>query len=132
MSDLMDDAVIGMPYGMAMGDELSRLQFHLRAQGVLAELRALQAQINSPQTKDWVESSKMEAQYQLQEHGPQDSKTPEEWVELVHYLSGKALTAFENGDREKGLHHIISTSAALLNWHRTVTKEKNHEWSNQN
>lgn len=41
MSELMDRAVIGMPYEMAMGDELSRRQFYARAQALLAEREAL-------------------------------------------------------------------------------------------
>ena len=41
MSDLMTSAVIGMPYEMAMADELSRRQFYDRAQDVHAELRGL-------------------------------------------------------------------------------------------
>lgn len=42
MSELMDRAVIGMPYEMAMGDELSRRQFYARAQALLAERDAAQ------------------------------------------------------------------------------------------
>lgn len=41
MSELMDRAVIGMPYEMAMADELSRRQFYARAQALLAERDAL-------------------------------------------------------------------------------------------
>jgi hypothetical protein len=37
MSELMDRAVIGMPYGMAMESEVSRRQFYARAQALLAE-----------------------------------------------------------------------------------------------
>lgn len=37
MSDLMLRGVILMPYDMAMRDELSRLQFHSRAQALLAD-----------------------------------------------------------------------------------------------
>lgn len=37
MSDLMDSAVIGMPYEMAMSSEASRRQFYERAQALLAE-----------------------------------------------------------------------------------------------
>ncbi len=44
MSDLMDDAVMFMPYDMAMGSELSRRQFYNRAQSLYRELQAARAQ----------------------------------------------------------------------------------------
>lgn len=37
MSKLMDDAVINMPYEIAMSDDISRRQFYYRAQAVLKE-----------------------------------------------------------------------------------------------
>lgn len=40
---------------------------------------------------------------------------------LLGYLSGKALTAFILKGQQKGLHHIISSAASLLNWHRNAT-----------
>ena len=43
MSDVMDQAVIGMSYEMAMGDELSKRQFYSRAQAILAERDELRA-----------------------------------------------------------------------------------------
>ena len=45
MSELMDRAVIGMPYEMAMGDELSRRQFYARAQALLAERAAARMRV---------------------------------------------------------------------------------------
>ena len=44
MSDLMDRAVIGMPFDMTMRSHLSRLQFYNRAQAILAERDALLAE----------------------------------------------------------------------------------------
>ena len=41
MSELMDRAVIGMPFDMAMQNHLSRMQFYNRAQAILAERDAL-------------------------------------------------------------------------------------------
>lgn len=41
MSDVMTKAVIGMPYEMAMGGEMSRRQFYARAQALLAERNSL-------------------------------------------------------------------------------------------
>ena len=44
MSEVMTQAIIGMPYEMAMADELSSRQFHDRAQGLLADYAALEAE----------------------------------------------------------------------------------------
>ena len=44
MSEVMTQAIIGMPYEMAMADELSSRQFHDRAQGLLADCAALEAE----------------------------------------------------------------------------------------
>ena len=44
MSELMDRAVIGMPFDMAMQNHLSRMQFYNRAKAILAERDALMAE----------------------------------------------------------------------------------------
>jgi hypothetical protein len=79
--------------------------------------------INVPHTEDYFEAVKLEAAHQIQRWGSEhdEGKTPDSWFWLLGRLSGKALTAFLLGDNEKGKHHIISSSAMLLNWHRNVT-----------
>ena len=42
MSEVMTQGIIGMPLEMAMGDELSRRQFHSRAQALLADYTRLE------------------------------------------------------------------------------------------
>lgn len=81
--------------------------------------------INTPQTADFIEAIKLEAAHQQLRWGTRDDagKQPTDWFWLLGYLSGKAVTAFACGDRSKGLHHIISSAAALLNWHRHATGE---------
>ena len=44
-------------------------------------------------------------------------KAPADWFWLVGYLAGKALHAHAAGDTTKAEHHIITTAAALANWH---------------
>ena len=44
MSELMDRAVIGMPFDMAMQNHLSRMQFYNRAKAILTERDALMAE----------------------------------------------------------------------------------------
>ena len=51
MSELMRNAIIGMPYEMAMGDELSRRQFYSRAQDLLQEVQELEAKLAELQTE---------------------------------------------------------------------------------
>ena len=88
-----------------------------------ADVQRLKDLINTPHTADWVESSKLEAAHQVERwSADQDAgKQPEDWFWLLGYLGGKAVAAFRAGNTEKGLHHIVSSSAALLNWHRNVT-----------
>jgi len=43
----MDHGVIGMPFDMAMGDEVSRRQFYSRAQAILAKRDQLRAALSA-------------------------------------------------------------------------------------
>lgn len=43
MSEVITQAIIGMPFDMAMNNELSRRQFHSRAQDLLADYAALES-----------------------------------------------------------------------------------------
>lgn len=42
MSEVMTQGILGMPFEMAMGDELSRRKFHSRAQSLLADYARLE------------------------------------------------------------------------------------------
>lgn len=88
-----------------------------------AELERLRALINTPHTDDWMRAVDLEAAHQQERWGADHDagKEPHDWFWLLGYLSGKALAAFIKGDRDKGLHHIVSSGAVLLNWHRNVT-----------
>ena len=85
----------------------------------------LEGLINSPHTEDWFKAVRLEAAHQQERWGTDGDagKAPQDWFWLVGYLAGKALAAWIACDAEKGKHHIISTSAALLNWHRHATGE---------
>lgn len=52
MSELMDRAVIGMPYEMAMEGEVARRQFYSRAQSLLAEVQVLRDQVAALQSAE--------------------------------------------------------------------------------
>lgn len=85
-----------------------------------ANLDAVWALVNTPQTEDFVEAVKLEAAHQQLRWGTEHDtgKTDADWFWLVGYLAGKALHK-----PEKRLHHIVTTAAALLNWHRHLTGE---------
>lgn len=94
----------------------------LMAQARILELEAL---INTPRTDEFFDAVRFEAAHQVERWGVNHDrgKEPHDWFWLLGYLSGKALAAFTLGNPDKGLHHIISSSAMLLNWYRHVTGE---------
>lgn len=96
---------------------------HDALQQARSEVARLNAVINTLHTNDFLQAVSIEAEHQVQRWGTADreGKEPHDWFWLLGYLSGKALTAFLKGDHEKGLHHIISSAAALKNWHHYST-----------
>lgn len=95
---------------------------HEREEAV-SELHRLQAELNSPHTNDFLEAVRREAIHQRERFEGEEGKEPSDFFWLVGYLAGKALQAAVLGDREKALHHTISTAAACLNWHAHITGE---------
>lgn len=91
-----------------------------------AEITRLDALINTPETRDFLEGVKREAAHQLERWGrPHDrSKSAENWFWLVGYLAGKALRAAITGDKVKARHHTISTAAALMHWHTAILADE--------
>lgn len=96
----------------------------------MTEIRALRAEverlrnlINNPQTEDFFEAVRIEAAHQQERWGSENDagKEPMDWYWLIGWLAGKAVKAFLSGDEPKGFHHIISSAAVLLNWHRYAT-----------
>jgi hypothetical protein len=92
-----------------------------------AALRALQDKLNTPHVQDFIESMRIEAVHQAERWGVDHdaSKTRPDWVTLLVYLIGKAAKAHFERDQPKLLHHIITTAAALLNWHAAETGADN-------
>jgi hypothetical protein len=86
------------------------------------ELERLRSLINSPELHHFTKGVILEASHQILrwDTSHDAGKNPEDWFWLVGYLSGKALRAHIQGDKEKALHHTISTAAALANWHRNI------------
>lgn len=73
--------------------------------------------INTPEVADFLAGVHNEALHQRERWGAEGDagKTDADWFWLVGYLAGKAIRP--DATPEKQLHHIITTAAALLNWH---------------
>jgi hypothetical protein len=90
-----------------------------------SEVERLRGLINTPETANFLEGVKREAAHQVERWGAAHDrqKSAEHWFWLVGYLAGKALHAVITGDREKALHHTISSAAALLHWHTAISTD---------
>jgi hypothetical protein len=88
-------------------------------------IATLRGQLNTPEIEDFARGVVLEAAHQRQRWGSAHdrSKSAENWFWLVGYLAGKALRACIDGNREKALHHTISTAACLANWHQAIRSD---------
>ena len=95
------------------------------------EVRRLTAILNTPLYADFLEAVHREGAHQVFRWGPphDHQKEPQDWFWLVGYLAGKALRAHIDGNKEKALHHTISTAAVLMNWHSLIVNEHEDETS---
>lgn len=91
-----------------------------------AECARLKALINTPQTHDFLAAVQCETAHQIERWGAAHDrgKSAENWYWLIGYLAGKALRAAVEGDREKALHHTISTAAACANWYVAINADE--------
>lgn len=89
---------------------------------IAAERDRLLTMINTPELDHFLRAVHIEAVHQVERWGTAHdrAKRPADWFWLVGYLGGKALHAAIAGDRDKALHHCISTAAALYNWHCSI------------
>ncbi|KAF1046361.1 MAG: hypothetical protein GAK35_01046 [Herbaspirillum frisingense] len=87
-----------------------------------AEVARLNQIVNSPQSGDFLRAVSTEGEHQRQRWGSSHDagKTAADWFWLVGHLAGKALHAHAAGNVEKAEHHVITTAAALLNWHMAM------------
>jgi hypothetical protein len=90
-----------------------------------SEVARLQLLINTPELEDFLQGVKVEQAHQVERWGDAHdrSKSAENWYWLVGYLAGKALRSSTSGDREKALHHTISSAAALFQWHKAIARD---------
>lgn len=95
-----------------------------------AEAKRLHDLIWSPHVDDFLEAVRIEAAHQRDRWGEEHDgiKDDPDWYWLVGWVAGKAVHAAsrahtEGTPQEKRLHHIITSAAVCLNWHRHA-KEK--------
>jgi hypothetical protein len=91
----------------------------------LAEIKRLRAIVDGPEIKDFLVAAEKEAKYQRAQWGDghDAGKVLSDWYWTLGYLGGKALYALLADDKEKGLHHIITTAALCANWHRAIVQQ---------
>ncbi len=88
----------------------------------VTRLANIVAAINSPLTANFIEGVKREAAYQRKLYDQSDrEKLPADWFWTLCFLATKAHEAARRGDKDKALHHTISSAALLLNWHASLT-----------
>ncbi len=105
----------------ALRDEVKRLEQD-RAM-VTDDRNRLLALINSPVTEDFLKGVRNEVAHQVIRWPGDAAKTHVDWLGVVAWLSGKAARAMERGDRDKALHHTISTAAVCCNWHAHLSAQ---------
>lgn len=92
-----------------------------------AENERLLRLLNTPEIIDFMKAVPLEAAHQRERWGTDHDggKSPADWFWLIGYLAGKALHAQTSGNTEKALHHVITTAAALCNWHAAILGQTN-------
>ena len=88
------------------------------------EVKRLTKILNTPLYEEFVEAVKAESAHQLWRwEKPDNEKNPQDWFDLIRFLSGKALRAHIDGNRRQSLHHTVSSAAALMHWHQAIVKQ---------
>jgi len=102
--------------------EISHNAWRAAVESQAAEIARLRELLNTPEIEDFSKAVRLEAAHQVERWGSVDdrAKRPADWFWLVGYLAGKALHSQVAENRDKALHHCISTAAALCNWHAAI------------
>jgi len=102
-----------------------RIQKH--AGMLLDEVLRLRAERDTPEIDDFIRGVHLETIHQRERWGSEhdSGKTPADWFWLIGYLAGKALHAMVEGRDDKAKHHVITTAAALCNWHAALLGKTN-------
>ncbi|HHH9543821.1 hypothetical protein [Pseudomonas aeruginosa] len=107
MSEVMDQAVIGMPYEMALGCEVSRRQYYSRANAVLAERDALAAKLAM------LEDAAAKGDAARQQCGGMEMEIEELRAELAELRARVVVVPDAANDRRKSAHYCRGWNACL-------------------
>lgn len=120
LADMIEAALRARRNGRGTRIEMEHGDWELTIAGLRAH-----ALVNKPEIEDFLRGVKLEAAHQVLRWGDAHDrdKSAKNWYWLVGYLAGKALRAAITGQRDKALHHCISSAAALLNWHQAVKRD---------
>lgn len=129
--DHLSDSEVASNVRMLMRDEIDHEAVCITARDRIMwlsqEVERLRAALNTPEIDDFARGVVREAQHQRARwRSDHDAgKEHADWFWLIGYLVGKALTAANEGNSEKALHHTISSAAALANWHAAISGTNN-------
>lgn len=116
----MEDRLIAkLELGISRGASLNDVQIFTEAREEILRLRKI---IDTPETDDFISAVSREAEHQKTRWGKNHDKdkTVWDWFWLIGYLSQKAASATTYTKRK---HHMITTAAALKNWHELEHKK---------
>ena len=99
--------------------------FGLELTSAHKRIQELETLINTPLVDNFLKALPLEAAHQQERWGTDHDagKTPFDWVFLIGHLATRAAMKLKEGNREKALHHTITTAAVCLNWHRHMQGE---------
>lgn len=102
-------------------DEVLKNSNEVRVNREIVEQAEKYQKINTPEINDFLVAVENEALHQRERWGAENDlgKQDSDWFWLIGYLAGKIIRP--NVTKEKQLHHIIASGAALLNWHASKT-----------
>lgn len=91
------------------------------------ERARLDALLNTPEFHDFIKAVPLEAAHQVERWGTDHDagKTCLDWFWLIGYLAQRVVEYDKAGNRDKALHHCVTTAAALLNWHSALEHQYN-------
>lgn len=94
-----------------------------RAAELAKRVTEIETLVNTPRIDDFFEAVRLEAAHQVERWGTEHDagKDHAAWHSLVATLLAKATLAYWAKDWSKRTHRLISSAAALLNWHRSIT-----------
>ncbi len=124
----MTDGPHGKSKTMARRSAKSLLRSSLSVLSRLEDYANERKQIDTPIIDDFLEGVKREAAHQRGRWGSDHDKRKDHgnWLFLIGHLGSKALHSAIAGDKDKAMHHTITTAAALYNWHDAIRNENNN------